>query len=132
MTSNAGRERRGCRYARRRRKEVRNTPRTSPARRPRGEPTTISDYERALGLPFAAFFIYSPRGTGAVSEASRRLCARVKVVDPLWFPRYVGVTLRASLCDRSLAELFRGDVVLVPVPGSAPVSRAPWVALRLA
>jgi hypothetical protein len=79
-----------------------------------------------------ACFVYSPRGTGAVCEASRRLCARVKAIDPRWLPRYAGLVYRASLHHPQLARLFAPGTVLVPVPGSAPGNDAPWVASQLA
>jgi hypothetical protein len=83
-------------------------------------------------LSFVACFVYSPRGTGAVCEASRRLCARVKAIDPHWLPRYAGLVYRTSLQHPQLAGLFAPGAVLVPVPGSAPGSEAPWVAPQLA
>jgi len=83
-------------------------------------------------LSFVACFVYSPRGTGAVCEASRRLCARVKAIDPRWLPRYAGLVYRTSLQHPQLAGLFAPGAVLVPVPGSAPGSEAPWVASQLA
>jgi hypothetical protein len=79
-----------------------------------------------------ACFVYSPRGTGAICEASRRLCARVKAIDPRWLPRYAGLVYRTSLQHPQLAGLFAPGAVLVPVPGSAPGSEAPWVASQLA
>jgi hypothetical protein len=69
---------------------------------------------------------------GAVCEASRRLCARVKALDPQWLPRYAGLVYRASLHHPQLAGLFAPGAVLVPVPGSAPGNDAPWVASQLA
>ena len=83
-------------------------------------------------LSFVACFVYSPRGTGAVCEASRQLCARVKAIDPRWLPRYAGLVYRTSLQHPQLAGLFAPGAVLVPVPGSAPGSEAPWVASQLA
>jgi hypothetical protein len=64
--------------------------------------------------------------------ASRRLCARVKTIDPLWIPRYVGDVYQTSLRDPQLAALFAGDTVLVPVPGSVTSGDAPWAAAHLA
>jgi hypothetical protein len=81
-------------------------------------------------VPFAACFVYSPRGAGELCEASRRLCARVKAVDQEWLPHYAGVVHRTSLCDPQL-RVFAPDVVLVPVPGSAPSRGAAWAAGQL-
>ena len=83
-------------------------------------------------LSFASCYVYSPRGAGVVAEASRRLCARVKAIDPLWLPRYAGSVYHASVHDPRLAALFAGDAVLVPVPGSATSEDAPWAASQLA
>ncbi len=101
-------------------------------RNPSGEPRTIWGCEPVPALSFAACFVYAPRGVGSVCDASRTLCTRVKAIDVLWLPRYVGLAHRATLSYPYLAELFRGDAVLVPVPGSASRHRASWVALHLA
>jgi predicted amidophosphoribosyltransferase len=66
------------------------------------------------------------------AEASRRLCARVKAIDPLWLPHYAGSVYHASLRDPQLAALFASDAVLVPVPGSATSADARWAAAGLA
>ena len=60
------------------------------------------------------------------------MCERVKRSDPIWLPRYVGRVYRSSLQHRELANVFSGDAVLVPVPGSARTGDRPWGALRLA
>jgi predicted amidophosphoribosyltransferase len=66
------------------------------------------------------------------AEASRRLCARLKAIDPHWLPRYAGSVYQTSLRDPQLAALFAGDAVLVPVPGSATSGDTPWAASQLA
>lgn len=83
-------------------------------------------------LAFVSFYVYSPRAFGAVGEAARLLCARVKASDPVWLPRYAGSVLRASCRDRELAALFGRGAVLVPVPGSGISADVPWAAQRLA
>lgn len=83
-------------------------------------------------LSFASCYVYSPRGAGVAAEASRRVCARVKAIDPLWLPRYAGRVYHASLRDPQLAALFAGGAVLVPVPGSSISADAPWAASQLA
>ncbi len=65
-------------------------------------------------------------------DAARRVCARVKAIDPRWLPRYAGVVHRTSLHHSQLAGLFAPGAVLVPVPGSVPGSAVPWVASQLA
>ena len=83
-------------------------------------------------VTFASCYVYSPRGTGWLAEASRKLCERVKSSDPVWLPRYAGCVYRTSLRDGQLAALFAPGAVLVPVPGCAPSGEGRWVALRLA
>ena len=56
----------------------------------------------------------------------------MKAIDPRWLPRYAGLVYRTSLQHPQLAGLFAPGAVLVPVPGSAPGSEAPWVASQLA
>ena len=50
----------------------------------------------------------------------------------MWLPAYAGSVYRASLRDRQLRALFSPGAVLVPVPGSASCSSAPWASLQLA
>lgn len=83
-------------------------------------------------LVFSSCYVYSPRASGAVCDASRQLCERLKASDPQWLPRYAGVVYRASLCDPQLANLLGGDGVLVPVPGSTVGQSAHWPASQLA
>jgi len=82
-------------------------------------------------VPFASCFIYSPRASGLVADASRRICKRVKRSDPLWIPGYAGFVFRESLRDRKLAALFT-SATLIPVPGSAPCNGDSWPSLQLA
>ncbi len=63
---------------------------------------------------------------------SRLLCARVKRVDAIWLPRYLGLVYRMSLSDARLASLFTRSTVLVPVPSSRPCAEGSWTSLRLA
>jgi hypothetical protein len=83
-------------------------------------------------LSFASCYAYSPRASGAMAEAARQVCARVKSCDPLWLPRYAGSVQRASWRDAELAALFGGGAVLVPVPGSTVSHEATWAAERIA
>jgi hypothetical protein len=83
-------------------------------------------------LAFVSCYVYSPCAVGAMGEAGRVLCARVKASDPVWLPRYAGSVFRASCRDRELARLFSRGAVLVPVPGSAITANAPWAAECLA
>ena len=83
-------------------------------------------------LSFISCYAYSPRAVGAMAEASRLLCARVKASDPVWLPRYAGCVYRVSCRDGELAALFGRGAILVPVPGSAISIDGPWPAERLA
>ena len=81
---------------------------------------------------FCSCYIYSPRGTGYASEASRLLCVRLKSGDPFWLPAYAGRVRAQAMRDEALAGLFGREVMLVPVPGSAPSPAGVWAAERLA
>ncbi|MBV8910667.1 MAG: hypothetical protein JOZ89_07905 [Gammaproteobacteria bacterium] len=83
-------------------------------------------------VTFISCYVYSARAAGPMADASRLLCARVKASDPVWLPRYVGCVYRASARDAALAALFARSTTLVPVPGSAISTDAPWSAERLA
>lgn len=83
-------------------------------------------------VAFCSSYIYSPRGAGFVSEASRQICARLKTGDVAWLPAYARIVYDQANRHEALAGLFTGDVILVPVPGSAPHSRRVWAAERLA
>ena len=83
-------------------------------------------------VAFCSSYIYSPRGPGFVSEASRQLCARLKTADVAWLPRCARTVHDQAIRYEALAGLFAGDVILVPVPGSAPRSTRVWAAERLA
>ena len=81
---------------------------------------------------FCSSYIYSPRGGSFVSEASRQLCARLKTGDVTWLPAYARTVHDQANQQQALAGLFKGDAILVPVPGSAPHSTRVWAAERLA
>ena len=81
---------------------------------------------------FCSSYIYSPRGAGFVSEASRQLCARLKTADVTWLPACARIVHDQANRHDALAGLFAGDVTLVPVPGCAPRSTRVWASERLA
>ena len=60
------------------------------------------------------------------------MCMRVKNIDPLWVTHYAAFILQTSSNDARVSELFAPDVVLVPVPGSAPACEGRSSALHLA
>lgn len=86
---------------------------------------------RFPALPFASCFAYSPGSGGAVCEEGRLLRARLKAMDEIWLPRFVAQVWLETAGHRRFASSL-GDVILVPVPGSAPIPAAPWVGERLA
>ena len=83
-------------------------------------------------VAFCSSYIYSPRGVGFGSEASRQLCGRLKTGDVAWLPVYARIVREQASRHEGLTALFAGEVLLVPVPGSAPRSRRVWAAERLA
>jgi hypothetical protein len=83
-------------------------------------------------VAFCSSYIYSPRGPGFGSEASRQVCARLKGGDVAWLPTYARIVRGQVSRHEALAGLFAGGVILVPVPGSAPQSTRVWAAERLA
>lgn len=84
-------------------------------------------------VSFVSFYAYSPRASGPVCAASRVICQGIKDMDSRWVPRCVGAVSRSRLTHRQVSDLFgMTGVALVPVPGSAPTTDAPWPALILA
>ena len=57
---------------------------------------------------------------------------RLKSGDPTWLPVYAGQVRDEAMRDEALARLFGREVILVPVPGSAPSVTGVWAAGRLA
>jgi hypothetical protein len=70
------------------------------------------------GVAFAACYVYSPHGGGAIARGSRRLRVRLKQADPCWFPRYAARVRELVVRYRRFDGFFDSDVLLVPVPGS--------------
>lgn len=60
------------------------------------------------------------------------LCARLKAADPIWLPRLAARVWLEAVGHGRFASAFGTGVVLVPVPGSAPLQRTDWVGARLA
>jgi hypothetical protein len=90
------------------------------------------EHARLPSVPFASCYIYSPRGTGLISEGSRLLCERVKRSDPVWLARYAGSVLELAERHGHFRGVFAGAPVLVPIPGSDPSDGGPWAAAHLA
>ena len=57
---------------------------------------------------------------------------RLKSGDPIWLPRYAGLVRELTTRHAAFAEMFGGEVTLVPVPGSDPYATRIWAAERLA
>jgi pyrimidine operon attenuation protein/uracil phosphoribosyltransferase len=84
-------------------------------------------------IPFASCYVYSPSGTCPTSERSRLLRATLKACDEEFLHRYAARVRQQADSHPAFAELFGPRSVLIPVPGSAPRSRATrWVAEGLA
>ena len=60
------------------------------------------------------------------------LCARLKAADPVWLPHIAARVWSETVAHGRFAMAFGARVVLVPVPGSAPLQRGEWVGERLA
>ena len=84
-------------------------------------------------LAFAACYVYSPSGSCAASERSRRLCVLLKAGNRKYL-EICAAQVRFVTGDRSaFGRFFDGASVFVPVPGSAPTQRGePSVAMDLA
>jgi len=97
---------------------------------------------RAAALPraeairrvaFAACYVYSPRGRGAIAAGSRVLRARLKSGDPGWLACYAARVSQLAARPGRFTGFFGPDVVLVPVPRSRPaLAGSTWAAERLA
>jgi len=83
-------------------------------------------------VPFWSCFVYSPKGSGYGSEASRQLCARLKLVDPAWLPTYAAQVREQVSRNPAWARLFERPAVLVPVPSSSVPPGPVWAAEQLA
>ena len=95
--------------------------------------TAYSAEEALRPLAFAACYVYSPRGRGAIATASRVLRARLKSGDPGWLACYAARVWQLRAGSGRYACFFGPDVVLVPVPRSRPhAPNVVWVAERLA
>lgn len=75
-------------------------------------------------LPYASFLSYSPRGTSPVSLQSQRVCYSVKQDGPYTSGRPIIEAVVGTLANAHrevFADFLGPEVVLVPVPKSAPL-----------
>ena len=83
-------------------------------------------------VPFAACYIYSPRGRSETAVQSRQLRDWVKAAHQ---PALAGMAGRVRLLyeDATFDEFFGPDTALMPVPGSTPRrdENTLWVAERI-
>ena len=117
--------------------DLRTTSRRDPERTSYGHSRKSGHYRSTFhpairSIAFCACYIYSPRGERVASEGSRILCSRLKSSDPEWLPRYAGDVYEEAIQHGRFSGLFGREVVLIPVPGSAPSTGASWAAERLA
>jgi hypothetical protein len=85
------------------------------------------------GVPFAACYVYSPKGESEVSQRSRQLCARVKSGSTQWLRSYA-TNVHQEVTQNGLFDgFFNEHTILVPIPDYRATNRTPfWVARRLA
>lgn len=72
-------------------------------------------------LPFAAPLVYSRGGTSEVAQRSRRLRDRIKRADTELF-RQIAAHVATLVRDGTFRDVFGDDVILLPVPGHAPLA----------
>jgi hypothetical protein len=71
-------------------------------------------------VTFASCYVYSPCGSGEMSERSRLLRGRLKSGDSRFIFKYAArVRQQAKECSR-LSDFFDPNDILIPVPGSGP------------
>src|ERR1700730_8960192 len=84
-------------------------------------------------LPFAACYVYSPKGESEVSQRSRQLCARVKSGSTKWLRSYATAVHELVIHERRFPEFFDEHTLLVPIPEYRPSGHTTfWAARRLA
>jgi predicted amidophosphoribosyltransferase len=84
-------------------------------------------------LPFAACYVYSPKGESDVSQRSRQLCARVKSGSTKWLRTYASSVHQEVTRGRRFLEFFTEHTMLVPIPEYRASGRSTfWAARRLA
>jgi hypothetical protein len=93
----------------------------------------IAGFPADYHLPFAACYVYSPKGESEVSQRSRQLCARVKSGSTKWLRSYAAAVHQEVLHGRRFLELFNEHTLLVPIPECRPSGHTTfWAARRLA
>jgi hypothetical protein len=84
-------------------------------------------------LVYASCYVYSPGGTGAMCERSRRLLGLLKSGDAAFMLKYALRVRQQAADSPPLTGFFDSTDVLIPVPGSAPrVAGSKWTAEHLA
>ena len=93
----------------------------------------IASLPADYGLPFAACYVYSPKGESEVSQRSRQLCARVKSGSTKWLRSYAATVHQEVVHGRRFLEFFSERTVLVPIPEYRPSGHTSfWAARRIA
>lgn len=84
-------------------------------------------------LPFAACYVYSPKGESDVSQRSRQLCARAKSGSTKWLRSYAATVHQEAFHGQTFREFFADPGMLIPIPDFRPPGQATlWAARRLA
>jgi predicted amidophosphoribosyltransferase len=95
--------------------------------------TNIASLPADYRLPFAACYVYSPKGESEVSQRSRQLCARVKSGSTKWLRSYAATVHQEVVHGRRFLEFFNDHTLLVPIPEYRPSSHMSfWTARRFA
>jgi hypothetical protein len=95
--------------------------------------TNIASLPADYLLPYAACYVYSPKGESDVSQRSRQLCVRVKSGSTQWLRSYAATVHQEVVHGRRFLEFFKEDTLLVPIPEFRPSGRMSfWAARRLA
>jgi predicted amidophosphoribosyltransferase len=95
--------------------------------------TNIASLPADYLLPYAACYVYSPKGESEVSQRSRQLCARVKSGSTQWLRSYAATVHQEVVHGRRFLEFFKEHTLLIPVPEFRPSGHMSfWAARRLA
>jgi predicted amidophosphoribosyltransferase len=73
-------------------------------------------------IAYASCYVYSPAGNGAVCELSRMMRTSLKAGNAALLRKFASRVRQQAADARPLAGFFGSTDVLVPVPGSTPLS----------
>ncbi len=73
-------------------------------------------------VPYASCYVYSPAGSSAASDRSRRLCELLKAGDERFIGKYADRVRQQIVASTPLEGYIAAEDILIPIPGSAPRS----------